>query len=232
MTDDRHRICPECGKKSHIRDSFEDGYCMVCASKYGALRISTEKAIELLRRVQDFCKDNNWHKEQGGKLTVSLHIDQVLAELRAESEPTEFAKHIRNFCDGHKQWYEIKLLLQACDIIDRQQKELDKLKDKYDRLDNFNCEMKRKLGTEIAELKEKIGGYEEVILEPMQKKYKYVCEENVELYNELAEQKTEIEQFKTLQQDHRRLTGEAINLRLERRKLRAELDRLKKSFRD
>jgi len=59
-----------------------------------------------------------------------------------------------------------------------------------------------------------------------------VCEENVELYNELAEQKTEIEQFKTLQQDHRRLTGEAINLRLERRKLRAELDRLKKSFRD
>jgi len=83
MTDDRHRICPECGKKSHIRDSFEDGYCMVCASKYGALRINTEKAIELLRRVQDFCKDNNWHKEQGGKPTVSLHRTEI-AELKAK----------------------------------------------------------------------------------------------------------------------------------------------------
>jgi len=33
-----HRICPECGHRSHNMDSFEDGYCLGCASKYGKLR--------------------------------------------------------------------------------------------------------------------------------------------------------------------------------------------------
>jgi len=113
------------------------------------------------------------------------------------------------------------------------QRQLDLLQRDVTMLLQCQKDFTQKLDTLSAKsISYELGGYEEVILEPMQKKYKYVCEGNVELYNELAEQKTEIEQFKTLQQDHRRLTGEAINLRLERRKLRAELDRLKKSFRD
>ena len=47
----KHRICPECGDTSYWLDCFEDGYCLVCASKYGQLHNLHDELVTVMRNT-------------------------------------------------------------------------------------------------------------------------------------------------------------------------------------
>lgn len=44
------------------------------------------KAIEKLKRLQGFAKDNGWYKEGHRYLSIALHFDSILAELQSQPE--------------------------------------------------------------------------------------------------------------------------------------------------
>uniref|UniRef100_A0A6M3JD01 Uncharacterized protein n=2 Tax=viral metagenome TaxID=1070528 RepID=A0A6M3JD01_9ZZZZ len=110
--------------------------------------------------------------------------------IKAEPEPRRFTKHARHFIppktifdniklyeSSEQPGYLEKLLHEACDRIDAKDETIDRLTAENAAKDAEICRL-------IA-ANQRLEGFEGSILEPLQERYKIVCEENVTLHVEI-----------------------------------------------